>query len=175
MSDQTIPQTDKPKKPQKKVDVFNRGERSYTSPSGVHVAGGVSTPLDEDEAKSLMAAYPNDLISPDSLRSSPSSQSDKDRRAEIERLQGVVSDLEAKLKVSIEEGVGLKAKTSQHPLKGAFGLLGELLTDKAHKVTLEADEGLKSAVTMFHNFLTEHFKKASPDGTGTAPKSPPST
>ncbi len=77
-----------------KVDVHNKGERTYTTPSGATLAAGQTIALEAEEAETLMASYPRDLISPDALRSAPASQSDKDRRAEIDRLQGIVTGLE---------------------------------------------------------------------------------
>lgn len=79
-----------------KVDVYNRGARSYTSPSGVELKPNTTTQLDEGEAAALMAGYPRDLISPDDLRSSPASQSSKDQSELVASLQSVVSDLTAK-------------------------------------------------------------------------------
>lgn len=142
-----------------KIDVRNQSTRDYRSPSGILVPGGQTTSLPKEEGESMLKSYPKDLISPDALRSSPASQSDADRRKEIDRLQGVIEDLKGKLAESVREVTGLKAKTEQHPLKVAFGALGELLTNEAHKAELEADEGLRSGVLMFHEFLDEHFKK----------------
>lgn len=54
-----------------KIDVYNKGERLYHSPSGIEIPGGQTTNLPAAEAESLMKSYPRDLISPDSLRSTP--------------------------------------------------------------------------------------------------------
>jgi len=94
----------------KKIDVHNKGLRDYHTPSGVVIPSGRTVELDEDEGKAMLAGYPRDLISPDTLRSASGNQSVAELRAENERLQGVVTDLETKLKASIEENVMLKAK-----------------------------------------------------------------
>lgn len=95
-----------------KIDVYNRSGRTYTTPSGVHLQGEQTTQLDREEAETMLKSYPRDLISPDALRSSPSSQSDNDRRKEIERLQGIVEVLETDKKNLQEalDNAGTKVK-----------------------------------------------------------------
>lgn len=78
-----------------KIDVHNKGSRTYTSPSGVEISSGQTVQLDKDEGESMMASYPRELISPDSLRSSPSAQSNKDQHDEIVKLQKKVDSLES--------------------------------------------------------------------------------
>jgi len=97
----------------KKIDVHNKGLRDYHTPSGVVIPSGRTVELDEAEGKAMLAGYPRDLISPDTLRSASGNQSAAELRAENERLQGVVTDLETKLKAAIEENVMLKAKVEE--------------------------------------------------------------
>lgn len=102
----------------KKLDVYNRSSRGYTSPSGVQVPGGQTVQLDEDEALTMLKGYPRDLISPDTLRSSPASQGDAELKEEIERLQGVVAVLEAEkgvLETTVKELEAEVAKLSKVP------------------------------------------------------------
>jgi hypothetical protein len=77
-----------------KIDVHNRGSRTYTTPSGVHIQGGTTVQLDREEGEALLKGYPRDLISPDSLRSSPSVQSNADQHNKIVELQAKVTELE---------------------------------------------------------------------------------
>lgn len=145
----------------KMTDVHNQSSRTYTSPSGIHIEPGHTEALPNSEAAILMKNYPRDLISPDSLRSAPASQSDTDRRKEIERLQNVVSDLETKLAASVAEA-GKQAKEVADPLGASFGFLGQLVASEAHKEALKAGDELHKAVAMFHDFLADHFKKNPP-------------
>jgi len=78
------------------TDVFNQSNRTYTSPSGVHVLPKQTTQLEDSDAKKLMEAYPRDLISPDSLRTAPAS--DAGQVELIGQLQTAIADLEENAK-----------------------------------------------------------------------------
>ena len=77
-----------------KIDVHNKGGRTYTSPSGIEIPGGHTVQLDRDEGETMMKSYPRELISPDDLRSTSSAQSNRDQHEEIVRLQSKVTELE---------------------------------------------------------------------------------
>ncbi len=76
----------------KMVDIHNRGEREFHSPSGIVIKQGQTVALPADEAESLLKGYPKDLITPDSLRSSsgPSAleMENESLKAELEKLKG---------------------------------------------------------------------------------------
>ena len=152
------------------TDVHNLGNRAYVSPSGIHVLAQMTTSLPTDEAVSMLKAYPKELVSPDSFRSAGPSASDTERTKEIARLQGVVKDLEGKMEAAASD-VAERLKQVENPLGAAFHFVGELVTNDAHKLALQADEGLHAAVHGFHEFLVAHFarKAATPPASDPAP------
>lgn len=87
----------------KMVDIHNRGEREYHSPSGISIKQGQTVALPADEAESLLKGYPKDLITPESLRSSSGPTAleieNESLKAELERLKskGAKTATEAKV------------------------------------------------------------------------------
>lgn len=84
-----------------KIDVYNKGERLYHSPSGIEIPGGQTTSLPAAEAESLMKSYPRDLISPDSLRSTPVDVKGLEKL--INELRADIDDLKADLSAVTKE------------------------------------------------------------------------
>lgn len=95
-----------------KVDVYNRSERLYDSPTGVKIPSHSTVALESDEALAMMKNYPRDLISPDSLRSIPSAQSNKDQHDLIVALQGRISALETEVTALTKDKQALLAELS---------------------------------------------------------------
>lgn len=129
-----------------KIDVHNRGSRTYTTPSGIHLQGGQTTQLDADEAESMMKGYPADLISPDSLRSVSSAQSNSDQHKLIVELQAKVTELE---KAGVSDPKGIKRIDElETALKTALATNAEL-AGKNDELTKALDDAKAMVTTAY--------------------------
>jgi uncharacterized phage infection (PIP) family protein YhgE len=107
-----------------KIDVHNKGSRTYTSPSGIPVASGQTVQLDREEGEAMMKGYPRELISPDDLRSTSSAQSNKDQHDLIVSQQAKIAELETGA-VTDPKGVNRIAEL-ESALKTALAINAEL-------------------------------------------------
>ena len=70
-----------------KIDIHNAGERDYHLEDGQTLTPGKTLAVESKLGEKLLAAYPTEIITPDSLRSGPSAQSVRDKSQEIARLR----------------------------------------------------------------------------------------
>lgn len=125
---------------EKMIDVHNQSNRDYTSPSGVELKSKSTAPLPAAEAEKMMKGYPRDLISLDSLRSAPASQSIRDQHSLIVQLQARIAELENN---PVTDDSRNRISELEDSLKQAFSVNAELAQKYDKSVSDCADIAMK--------------------------------
>jgi chromosome segregation ATPase len=84
-------------KEEKKIDIHNKGNRTYHIAEGVALEPGRTLAVSASKAKTLMEAYPRDIISPNDLRSGEEEGNGLAHLAHIDALEAENTSLKGTL------------------------------------------------------------------------------
>lgn len=135
----------------KMVDIFNQGQRSYGLRNGVRLEPKSGATVEQEEAETLFKAYPQDIVSPDSYRTSGGDY--RDQAAEMQRLREEVAALKSSVPVSVS---GLEA--------GELLVQGQKTIDDLNKqIDALKSEGIEATAKALD--LQTKLDQATADGT----------
>lgn len=120
---------DEPQKdePVKDTSVYNASKRAYGTPDGQTIESGASALLTKEHAERMIAAYPGDIVSPDTYRA-PGSRSAGQLEAENKRLEAEVEALRKRKDFNGDTEAAAQLAAAQKAAADATAQLKDLQT-----------------------------------------------